>query len=62
MQLKKTFQLSRLALSCGIAMLAMNQSVQASGFAVPELNITGLALSNALVANPDSLAAIAYNP
>ncbi|PUB89761.1 MAG: hypothetical protein DBP01_09575 [gamma proteobacterium symbiont of Ctena orbiculata] len=40
----------------------MNQAAQASGFAVPELNITGLALSNAMVANPDSLSAIAYNP
>ncbi|MCU7844209.1 MAG: outer membrane protein transport protein [Candidatus Thiodiazotropha sp. (ex Monitilora ramsayi)] len=62
MQLKKTFQLSRLALSCSIAMLAMNQTAQASGFAVPELNIAGLALSNAMVANPNIQGAIAYNP
>ncbi|MEJ2592795.1 MAG: porin [Candidatus Thiodiazotropha sp.] len=39
----------------------MSQSSQASGFAVPEQNVTGMALSNALVANPDSQAAIAYN-
>ena len=62
MQLKKTFQLSRLALSCGIAILAVNQTAYASGFAVPELNIAGLALSNALVANPKDQGAIAYNP
>ncbi|MEW8524189.1 MAG: OmpP1/FadL family transporter [Candidatus Thiodiazotropha endolucinida] len=59
---KKTLQISRLALACSAALLAMNQTAQASGFAVPELNITGLALSNAMVANPDSLSAIAYNP
>jgi long-chain fatty acid transport protein len=40
----------------------LNQAAQASGFAIPELNITGLALSNALVANPDSQSAVAYNP
>jgi long-chain fatty acid transport protein len=62
MHFKNTFHLSRLALSCGIAMLAMNQSAQASGFAVPELNIAGLALSNALVANAEVQGAIAYNP
>ncbi|PVV21493.1 MAG: hypothetical protein B6D78_07440 [gamma proteobacterium symbiont of Ctena orbiculata] len=58
----KTYQHTLLALACGAAMLPLSQTVQASGFAVPELNITGLALSNALVANPDSLSAIAYNP
>ncbi|MES9994394.1 MAG: OmpP1/FadL family transporter [Candidatus Thiodiazotropha sp.] len=62
MHLNKTLQLSRLALACSAALLTMNQTAQASGFAVPELNITGLALSNALVANPDSLSAVAYNP
>ncbi|MCM8884403.1 MAG: OmpP1/FadL family transporter [Candidatus Thiodiazotropha sp.] len=62
MQHNKPLQLTKLALSCGLAILAMNQSAQASGFAVPELNITGLALSNALVANPDLQAAISYNP
>ncbi len=33
----------------------------ASGFAVPELSTAGLSLSNALVANPEELGAIAYN-
>lgn len=62
MHFNKKLQLSRLAMACGAALLTLNQTAQASGFAVPELNITGLALSNALVANPDSLSAIAYNP
>jgi long-chain fatty acid transport protein len=62
MHFNNTFSLSRLALSCGIAMMAMNQSAHASGFAVPELNIAGLALSNALVANAEVQGAIAYNP
>lgn len=61
MQHKKNFPLSLLALSCGIAMMSMSQPGRASGFEVPEQNVTGLALSNALVANPDSQAAIAYN-
>ena len=61
MQHKKNFPLTLLALSCGIAMLPVSQSSQASGFAVPEQNVAGMALSNALVANPDSQAAIAYN-
>ncbi len=58
----KSLQLTQLALACGAAMLTLNHTTQASGFAVPELNTTGLALSNAMVANPDSLSAIAYNP
>ncbi len=62
MHFKNTFSLSRLALSCGIAILTMNQSAHASGFAVPELNVSGLALSNALVANTEVQGAIAYNP
>jgi long-chain fatty acid transport protein len=61
MQHKKNFPLSLLALSCGIAMMSMSQPGRASGFQVPEQNVTGLALSNALVANPDSQAAISYN-
>ena len=62
MQHNKALRLSTLALSCGAALLAVNQTAQASGFAVPEANPTGMALSNAMVANPDSLGAFAYNP
>ena len=58
----KTFTRSLLTLACGAALTAVNPAAQASGFAVPELNVAGIALSNALVANPDSLAAIPYNP
>jgi long-chain fatty acid transport protein len=42
--------------------LIASSGVQASGFAIPELSITGLAASNALVANHESLGAIPYNP
>ncbi|MET0066386.1 MAG: outer membrane protein transport protein [Candidatus Thiodiazotropha sp.] len=50
-----------LAISCGSA-LFISTSAHASGFAVPEMNVTGLATSNAMVANPNSLGAISYNP
>lgn len=62
MQHNKSLKLSTLALGCGATLMILNQPARASGFAVPELNPTGLALSNALVANPFSLGAIAYNP
>ncbi len=58
----RLFSRSLLALSCGAALATINPLAQASGFAVPELNVAGLALSNALVANPEMQAAIAYNP
>ncbi len=58
----KIFSRTFLALSCGASLTTFNPSVQASGFAVPELNVAGLAVSNALVANPEMQAAIAYNP
>ncbi|MCU7905125.1 MAG: OmpP1/FadL family transporter [Candidatus Thiodiazotropha sp. (ex Epidulcina cf. delphinae)] len=62
MDLHTHFRSSCLALLCGSTLVALNQSARASGFAVPELSIAGLATSNAMVANPDSLGAIAYNP
>lgn len=49
-----------LALSC--LSVVFSQHIAASGFAVPEASITGLGASNALVANPDEIGAIAYNP
>jgi long-chain fatty acid transport protein len=58
----KSLQHTGLALTCGTILLPLNQAVHATGFAVPEFNVTGLALSNALVANPDSRSAVAYNP
>ncbi len=58
----KTFTRSLLTLACGAALTTVNSTALASGFAVPELNVAGMAVSNALVANPDSQAAIAYNP
>ena len=34
----------------------------ASGFAIPEISVAGLGTSNALVANPEELGALPYNP
>lgn len=62
MQDNKDFSRSLLALAYGATLMTTYPSVQASGFAVPELNIAGMALSNALVANAQMQAAIAYNP
>jgi long-chain fatty acid transport protein len=59
---KKFFSRSLLSVTCGSLLITAHSTVQASGFAVPEMNIPGIALSNALVANPNVQAAIAYNP
>lgn len=59
---KLKFKATKLGLACSSALLMANSTVQASGFAVPELSIAGLATSNALVANSEVLGAIAYNP
>jgi long-chain fatty acid transport protein len=59
---KKTVSKSLLSIAYGSLLITAHSTVQASGFAVPEMNIAGMALSNALVANPHVLAAIAYNP
>ena len=45
-------------LCCGVLSL----SATASGFRLPELSITGTALSSAVVANPDLPGALPYNP
>jgi len=45
-------------LCCGVIAL----SATASGFRLPELSITGTALSSAVVANPDLPGALPYNP
>ncbi len=45
---------------CAAAGLSLN--AQASGFRIPEASISGLALSNAMVANPEDIGAFAYNP
>ena len=51
-----------LATSCLCALTGLPMLAQASGFAIPELSISGIGLSNALVANPDDIGAFAYNP
>ncbi|OOZ37221.1 OmpP1/FadL family transporter [Solemya velesiana gill symbiont] len=56
------FALRTLAVACGLALAGLSQQAAASGFAVPEISITGLGTSNALVANPDELGAVPYNP
>lgn len=53
---------SALSAACSLALLTLPGLGQASGFAVPEISIAGLGLSNALVANKDEVGAVAYNP
>lgn len=53
---------SALNAACAAATLALPVTGSASGFAVPEISIAGLGLSNAVVANTDEVGAIAYNP
>ncbi len=53
---------TRLALMGGLGILAVSPTVPASGFAIPEYSIAGIGTSNALVANPEELGAIVYNP
>lgn len=48
--------------TCLCALANLPLQAQASGFRVPEASIAGLALSNAMVANPEDLGAFAYNP
>ena len=49
-------------LTTGVVLISsVNQSV-ASGFAVPEISVSGLAQSNAMVANAKDLGALPYNP
>lgn len=48
--------------SCVISGLALAASAQASGFRLPESSAAGIGMSNALVANPDELGALNYNP
>ena len=62
MQLNQIYRLSKLTLVTGAVFLTSTTQVAASGFAVPEISVTGLALSNALVANASELGAIPYNP
>ena len=52
----------RLALAGGLGALAVSPAALASGFAIPESSIAGIGTSNALVANPEEIGAIVYNP
>ena len=49
-----------LILTAGLILALPN--AQASGFRLPEASILGLGLSNAVVANPEELGALPYNP
>ncbi len=48
--------------ACALSGLSLAVTVQASGFRLPESSAAGLSLSNALVANPDAIGALHYNP
>jgi len=43
-------------------MMGFSSQSHASGFAIPELSVAGMGMSNALVANPEEIGAFAYNP
>lgn len=62
MQLSRLNLALSLALGAGTGLIAGVDSALAAGFSIPETSVTGLATSNALVANPDEVGAIAYNP
>ena len=62
MQHNQIFKLSKLVLATGVVLVTSVHQASASGFAVPEISVTGLALANALVANAKELGAIPYNP
>ncbi|MCG8426771.1 MAG: porin [Chromatiales bacterium] len=51
-----------LPVACGITLLGLSTQALSSGFGIPEISILGLGTSNAVVANPDELGAIPYNP
>jgi len=46
----------------GTVLVSSLSSAQASGFRLPEISIAGLGTANALVANPEELGALPYNP
>jgi len=52
----------RTALVLATVFLAASPVARPSGFRLPEASITGLGVSNALVANPNELGALPYNP
>jgi long-chain fatty acid transport protein len=43
-------------------MVGLTAEGHASGFSIPELSVSGIGMSNALVANPEDLGAFPYNP
>lgn len=49
-------------LAAAIVLALSTTNALAAGFSLPEVSIAGLATSNALVANPELLGAIPYNP
>ena len=58
---RRTYSATTVVLAGAIA-LAVGQEARASGFAVPEISIAGIGLSNALVANTTEAGALPYNP
>ncbi|HEC18410.1 MAG TPA: aromatic hydrocarbon degradation protein [Gammaproteobacteria bacterium] len=49
-------------LSCVLFSSSFSSATLASGFRLPELSTAGTAMSNAMVANPDTPGALPYNP
>lgn len=54
-------QLARVA-AAGVLVSAVAQPAAAAGFRLPDMSIAGLGTGNAMVANPDEIGALPYNP
>lgn len=55
------FKFGRPLTAAAVTLLSLPGTASASGFALPELSVAGLGLSNAIVANPVEPGAIPYN-
>ncbi len=55
------FKTGRTLTAAAVTIFSLPGAVSASGFALPELSVTGLGLSNAIVANPVERGAVPYN-
>lgn len=61
MRLLGPFNTGRTLTAAAVTLFALPGAISASGFALPELSVTGLGLSNAIAANPVERGAVPYN-
>lgn len=57
----KVSRIAKLMALCGCTFFGAGQA-WASGFRIPETSVAGVSVANALVANPEALGALSYNP